>query len=264
MRRCRVAVLFLAGSLALASADAMQPAGRAAPRAAPRERSVPFKAGETLTYDVSWSSYVTAGTATMRVVEKRSSFGSTAYYIVAEARPSPLLGRLYTLYYKADTLLDSYTLLPQRGSIYSEEGRRRRFKVTRFDQARRQAQFEMRTASVIRTDHSLAADTQDPLSAIYALRTMRPEAGVRTTIPIADGGRIYRVAVTYGQRERVTTGIGEISAWQITPVIFDDRKQVPARRLWLWLSDDARRLPVKLQVDLPVGSFQLVLRDVRG
>ena len=28
------------------------------------ERPVPFKVGETLTYDVSWSSYITAGTAT--------------------------------------------------------------------------------------------------------------------------------------------------------------------------------------------------------
>jgi len=31
------------------------------------ERPVPFKVGETLTYDVSWSSYVTAGTAVATV-----------------------------------------------------------------------------------------------------------------------------------------------------------------------------------------------------
>src|SRR5260370_39451368 len=106
----------------------------AAPTKAPKtERSVPFATGETLSYDVSWSSYLTAGTATTTVKEKKPSFGSTAYYIVAEGRPTPLLSKLYAVYYKMDTLLDSFTLLPQRGSVYSEEGKRHRFNATHFE-----------------------------------------------------------------------------------------------------------------------------------
>ncbi len=31
----------------------------------------------------------------------------------------------------------------------------------------------------------------------------------------------------------------------------------------VWISTDARRLPVRLQADLPVGNFNLVLREVR-
>ena len=62
---------------------------KAAPAAVPRaERTVPFRVGETLTYDVSWSSFVTAGTAVATVKEKKPSFNSTAYYIVAEGRPT--------------------------------------------------------------------------------------------------------------------------------------------------------------------------------
>jgi len=76
------------------------------------ERAVPFAVGETLTYDVSWSAYVTAGTATIRVAEKKPSYGSTAFYVVAEGRPTPLVSKLYSLYYKIDALLDAYTLLP--------------------------------------------------------------------------------------------------------------------------------------------------------
>ena len=99
----------------------------AAPRAAaPRsERVVPFKIGETLTYDVSWSTFLTAGTAVTTVKEKKPSFNSTAYYIIAEGRPTPIVAKLYTLYYKLDTLLDSYTLLPQRGTIKRSGGKRR-------------------------------------------------------------------------------------------------------------------------------------------
>src|SRR5258705_13702874 len=109
------------GLVVLASLSASPPV--AAQRGAARtEASVPFKGGETLTYEVSWSSVVVAGMATATVVEKKPSFNSTAYYIVVEGRPVPLLQRLYNLYYKMDTLIDSFTTLSQRGSLYSEEG----------------------------------------------------------------------------------------------------------------------------------------------
>ena len=83
------------------------------------ERDVPFAVGETLEYDVGWSSYLTAGTATLSVRAKKPSYDSVAYYVVAEGQATGLVAALYPAYYKADTLLDVYTLLPQRGSIYS-------------------------------------------------------------------------------------------------------------------------------------------------
>src|SRR6266850_329238 len=94
-----------------------------APHTAPHtELPVPFAVGETLTYSVAWSPFLTAGTMVITVKEKKPSYDSTAYYIVAEGRPTPLLSKFRSLYYKMDTLVDSYTLLSQRGSIYSEEG----------------------------------------------------------------------------------------------------------------------------------------------
>ncbi len=55
------------------------------------ERPVPFATGETLTYDVSWSSYLTAGTATSSVESKLPRLQSTVYKIVAEGRPLALI-----------------------------------------------------------------------------------------------------------------------------------------------------------------------------
>jgi hypothetical protein len=52
-------------------------------------------------------------------------------------------------------------------------------------------------------------------------------------------------------------------AWRVKPIILG-QKSAEARDLSLWLSDDARRLPLKLQAELAVGSFNLVLRDAKG
>src|SRR5207342_1675131 len=146
-------------------------ATQAKPAPAPkRELAVPFAAGEALTYDISWSTFLTAGSATVSVKEKKPSYGSTAYYIVAEGRPTPLLSKLYALYYKVDTLLDAFTLLPQRGSVYSEEGKRHRFKTTQFDRAAKKVNFEYRADTTVKADFSTSMTTQDALSAIYVLR----------------------------------------------------------------------------------------------
>src|SRR5712664_3903133 len=143
----RVGVALVCALLTSLALSAQRKAAPAVPRA---ERNVPFRVGETLTYDVSWSSFVTAGTAVAQVREKKPSFNSTAYYIVAEGRPTPLVSKLYSLYYKLDTLLDTYTLLPQRGTVYSEERSRHRLRITRFDRAAKRAFFEYQTDSTVK------------------------------------------------------------------------------------------------------------------
>jgi len=234
------------------------------PAAAPRaERVVPFATGETLSYDVSWSSYLTAGSATTTIKEKRQSFNSTAYYIVAEGRPTPLLSKLYSVYYKMDSLLDSFTLLPQRGSVYSEEGKRHRFKTTQFDRAAKKVLFEYKTDTTVKADFATSPVTQDALSAIYVLRAIPLKAGEKMTMPVTDNGINYKVQFEAGALEKVRAPIGERSATRIRLTVTDDKNHAVGKNIAIWITDDPKRLPVKLMADLPVGSFNLLLREAK-
>jgi hypothetical protein len=208
------------------------------------EQVVPFKVGETLTYDVSWSSYLTAGTAVATVTEMRRSHDATVYSIVTEGRPTPLVSKLYNLYYKIDTLLDASTLLPQRASIYSEEGHRHRLRTTEFDLPENRGR-------------------QDPLSAIYVLRAKPLKTGQRVRMAVTNADKQYTVSFEVGATERLRTPIGDVDAWQVKASIVDARGATAANNVALWLSTDARRLPVKVRADLPFGNFTLALRDVR-
>lgn len=267
-RRITLAIAALAAVVSIESLVAQRrgqppsrpaPAQKPAPAPARKERPVPFAAGEKLTYDVSWSSYVTAGSATLTIVEKKPSYDSVAYYIVAEGQPGTLLSKLYDLYYKADTLLDAYSLLPQRASTFSKEGRRQRMKTTMFDHRTNIANYEVKTRTVVTRDLKVPAYSQDPLGAVYVLRALALKAGDRFSVPICDGGQTYKVDIVVGAPEPVKTGIGEVRSWKITPAL-PKEQAATARRLTLWLSDDARRLPVKMQAQLAVGTFDLTIR----
>ena len=233
-----------------------------APRAVPRtQAAVPFPVGETLTYDVSWSQFVTAGTAVARVVEKRSSYGSTAYYVVADGRPIPLVARFYPVYYKMDSLVDSFDLLSHWTSQYSEERGKKRETSMRFDRGARRAFYEAQVDPAFKEDFEVPPDTQDGLATLYSIRGRIFKAGERFTIPVADDGTMYSVEFETSGPEHVYVPFGAVDAWHLKITVLDPEKQPAARNTSAWISTDTRRLPVKLQSDLPIGSFVLALRE---
>jgi hypothetical protein len=266
---CGLAMTTSAGAQARRKAPAKAPArtppaaAKAAPAAPRKEMSVPYHAGEVLDYDIGWSSYVTAGTATVTVKEKKPSYDSVAYYVVAEGQPTPLLSKLYTLYYKADTLIDAYTLLPQRGSLYVQEGKRHRMKTTLFNQASRHAKYEVQTATHTEKDLALPGFTQDALSALYVLRSIPMKPGDKFNMPVTDAGDVYKVQMQVVGTESLKTPIGTMNALKIIPVI-TAAKGTPPAGIALWISDDARRLPLKIEAQLAVGKFVVSLRKVTG
>ena len=259
MRGAKTATLGLA-LLASLSPSFIAHAQRAADR---RDAAVPFNVGETLTYDVSWSSMLVAGSATARIVEQKASANSTAYAIVVDGRPVTLLQKLYNLYYKMETLVDSVTLLSERGSLYSEEGADKRLGTTTFNRATRRAQYELQKDKVEKTEFAVPAGTQDGLAALYVLRARAFKAGETFTTMVADSGGVFSVPVRVGSPEQVRVPAGEFSAWPLTAEILDAQNQPVWKNIAVWISNDARRLPVRLQAELPVGHFVLSLRQAR-
>ena len=230
------------------------------------DRPVPFKVGETLTFDVSWTSFVSAGTATMSVLERRpGAAGRNSYYLMAEGKPSAVLGKLYSLYYKAESMLDTRTLLPSLATIYSDEGGRKRYKTTTF-KGNGAVQYEIKTATTSTSTIKAPATAQDPLGAIYILRSLPLKAGMTGAIPIPiiDSGKAYTMRVRVGGIESVKSGLGTLQALRLSMTITDAEGKAEGSGFSLWLSDDARRLPLKISAGLSVGSVNLTLAKVTG
>ncbi len=244
------------------SALVLSAVGQAQKAPARPERKVPYAVGERLVYDVSWSNYVSAGTVVLNVQAKRPSYQSTAYYVIAEATTTGLLSQLYTLYYKADTLIDVYTMLPQRGSLFSREGSRQRMKTTTFDHARTRARFEMQTTSKMAKDVALGVATQDLVSSIYALRTIAPRPGESFTMPVSDSGWLYQVKWTVGAAEAVKNVSGQLTqGLRVTPSITDESGRAVAATSVLWLATDGTFRPIRLEAALPIGRVVLALKQ---
>jgi uncharacterized protein DUF3108 len=248
-----------ASVLALAASPIVLGSQSAAPR--PSDRPVPFHVGETLTYDISWTTFLTAGTATLTVKERRAVSATAAVYdLVAEGRPVPWLDRLYHLYYKAESLVNTSTLHPSLATVYSDEHGHKTLKSSRFPAPTRLEFQETESSPVERK--TVPAGTLDTLSAIYAIRAATLKAGQVVTMSVVEDATVYAVRWQIGAPEPIKTPLGTISAWRVTPALFDTKGQpVTDRKIVIWLSDDARRLPLKFETDLPVGTFTFTLTN---
>jgi len=125
------------------------------------------------------------------------------------------------------------------------------------------AHFEYQVDGTAKADLAVSPVAQDVLSAIYVIRAVPFRSGERMTMPICDNGINYKLQIDTTGPESVKTGLGAVSALRLDLTIFDARNARVGRNTALWMSDDARRLPVKLRADLTVGSFNLVLREAR-
>jgi hypothetical protein len=172
-----------------------------------------------------------------------------------------VVASLYTLYYKVDTLLDACSLLPQRGSVYSREGRRERLKTTIFDNAKHQAQFQMKTASLMNVDLTLPPLTQDILSSIYVLRSIRPRSGDRLDIPVTDSGKMYTVTFVVGNVEQVQKADGtKVPALRVMPAAREQNDKPATGGIVMWLASDLTLKPVRMEASLTVGRVVLALK----
>src|ERR1700690_466012 len=72
---------------------------------APREQLMPFRAGETLNYRVSWAAFSTAASVQLNVNERRSLFGWQTWHFRAVSRTLSPVSSLFPV----DDQFDSYT-----------------------------------------------------------------------------------------------------------------------------------------------------------
>ena len=72
---------------------------------------------------------------------------------------------------------------------------------------------------------------------------------------------MFRLSVAVLERKRIDTALGRVNAFRIMPAIFGDTGLSRSRgQLSIWITDDSRHLPVKAQLKVDIGTFDIKLK----
>ena len=221
-----------------------------------RSGPLPFEVGERLAYRVSWAETLEAGTAELRVTS-RDSKDSGAYRLVLDASSTPAVASVYRLQFQCSSLFDPHQGVSREyRKSFKENGRTVRDSVV-FNPAVGTARYVDSRKQASRLSIQLGA--QDPVSAVYLVRSLGLKPGLRVLFPIVEGGETYEADVRVAGSELISTELGSFAAHRVEAVLRRGGSLLRDRKMTFWFTSDARRIPVLASVSLPFGSLLVEL-----
>jgi hypothetical protein len=217
---------------------------------------LPFGVGEYLKFSIDYG-VINAGGATMTVERVRRITGRECLDIRTEAKSNGFFSKFYKVWDRAQTFLDRETLLPRRFEKHLREGSYRKDLTVKFDRDDNLARYENDDEIVI---HPWA---QDELSAFYYVRTLPLEVGEDVFIDNHANRKNYPLKVIVHRRETVEVEAGKFDCLVIEPVIREGGIFTAKGTLTIWITDDERRMPVKMTSKVVVGSISASLQEFR-
>jgi len=211
---------------------------------------------EKLVYSLSWTG-IPVGTATQEIVEA----GETRR-ITSTARSNDWLSAFFPVEDLIESTLDK-SLAPFPGltryyRMQTREGRHRRDREITFEQEKGTARYHDRRSGD-RRDIPITAPTYDVYGSFYYVRYLPLEVGKPATVTILDGTEPRSIEVRVLRKEKLATVLGEVDTVVIRPMVKQEGVFEGKGTVTIWLTDDARRIPVKAQTKVIVGSVTATL-----
>ena len=204
-------------------------------------------------FEISWGG-ITAGTAVQEVT--RAVDGIT---ITSTARSADWL----SLFYKVDDRIEAVMSKGDEGQLFGlpriyrenlHEGSSRFHKEVTFDHVNRSALI-VNFLDNSRTSLGITPITYDSLSCFYFVRLQKLEPGTSFFIDIFDGKKLHNTEVKVLRREELETVVGTFKAIVIMPVLQTKGIFSKTGDLYIWLTDDERRIPLQMQSKIKIGSI---------
>ncbi len=242
---------FFLFSVSLASADTGQKISHNL------ARSLPFSAGEKLTYLISWSNIVDAGTSEMEVKAATGPAGQQAYHLISTARSIGLVARFYNVSDTVESIIDAEKLYSLWFHLDQTHGKRKKKREMTFDHAK--GTVKVQTDGKQDT-YQVPADVQDSLSSLYYVRTRQDFiVGKPIMVDVHEDGKTWAVEIQTLGREKLKTSFGEFDTVKIKTYpkyegVFQNKGEI-----YIWFTDDARKIPVLMKSEISIGSIVATL-----
>ena len=231
------------------------------------EISAPWMKGERLEYELSWG-FITAGYATIEV--KARNDGKSEIYTYATANKTvnkfyPVHDTVFTLVRNKGLMTDVFRKSLHEGTFHNKS-------LIRFDRNAKRALlsdtvFKDPVKHVVKrsADTSVTIDGLEHsiMSAFYLVRTLPLKEGATSRFSAVSGKKRYELKVIVHKRETIKTDLGSFKTVKVEPVLDGDGIFNSSGRIFIWFTDDEKRIPVLMQCEIALGSIKAELTKVK-
>lgn len=218
-------------------------------------RNFAWQNGETINYQVYYTLagvYVHGGHADFHINLERYN-GKPVYHLIGEGRTTSFFDGLFKVRDKYESFIDTSTLQPYKFVRNILEGDFKKFETVTFNQ---QANTATSQGGTFKTPDCV----QDVLSAIYYSRNIdfnKYKPGDRIPFNMFIDDKTYSLYIRYLGKEKVKTKYGKFNAIKFKPLLIEGTIFKGGEKMTVWVSDDANRIPVRIESPISVGSVKV-------
>ena len=222
-------------------------------------RQSAFSIGERLVFDVGYG-FITAGEAIMSIPQYDTVAGNQCFKVMFQVNSTPTFSWFYEVRDRYETYLDVEGIFPWRFEQHIKEGKYRRDFSAHFDQVNH-------LAKTSEGEFTIPPYVHDIVSAFYYARTMDFSAsrpGEKTYLKNFYKDTTYQLAIKFLGFQRIDVDAGTFDCFLVEPLIQEGGLFKSEGRIVIYLSNDERKIPVKVSTKVPVGSINVELREYYG
>jgi hypothetical protein len=201
-----------------------------------------FGVGEMLEFSVKYG-MLPAGSAVMKIPEIIDYEGHRSFRIISTARSNSVVSVFYKVRDSVETIVDLDGIFPRKFHKQLREGGYKADKTTLFDQ-------RMHLAIAGNDTIPTYAFVQDALSSLYFIRTQDLTPGSEILIDNHTDKKNFPLKVVVYRRETVDVPAGNFDCVVVEPVMRAEGLFKAKGRIWIWLTDDQHKMPVKMKTEV--------------
>lgn len=219
-----------------------------------------FKDGEQLSYRLKYGIF-TGAEANLRVEESGVKFdGKPTYHIVIDGRTAGSFDIFFKVRNRYESFIDRNILTPYYYTENRREGKYRRTDKVTFDHDEKKITAQNGT-------YPFKGQIFDLPSAYYFARELdltKVKVGEELKLQYFSENKVEILGITYLGKETIKCSLGTFNCLKFSPSIIAGRIFKKDSKLYLWITNDGNRIPIKAQVEILVGTVTLEISSVKG
>lgn len=227
----------------------------------------PIWIGEKLTYEVSYFG-MAAGDFVLEVLPYKMVADRKVYHVRGTATTSKVFSLFYRLNDIVETFIDFDGVFSHRFHIQLDESKQTRDATELYDSEKGQTyywnQWQKKDQPFVETKEffPIPPFPQDSLSALFYIRTRELKDGGVLKFPIVSEGKAWDAEISVVRRETISTPMGRVPVVVVKPETKYQGVLQKRGDSFLWLTDDDRRMLVRLEAKVKVGTVVASLREM--
>ena len=225
-------------------------------------RNTAFNADEIVNFTVYYAVagiYVNAGNATftssLEIMNNRPS-----YHIIGEGKSNSSYDWIYKVRDRYETFIDTATMQPLKFIRSVNEGGYKKYQNVTFNKT---ANTAVSGEGVFKVPQCV----QDVVSAMYYARNIdfsKYQQDDKIPFSMFLDDEVYSMYIRYLGKETIKTKYGKFKAIKIKPLLVKGTIFEGGEKMTVWVSDDANRLPLRIESPIVVGNIKADMMGYRN